>query len=243
MTVNLDGMQTQPPVVLEAVGLHKSYGAREALRDVSVAVRAGERVACIGPNGAGKTTLLTILAGIQRQDAGTVESRAGRAGWVPQALALYSKLSVAENLRLFARLEGVADLDATVERLLEQTGLRDRADERVERLSGGNRQRVNVAIGLLGDSPLLLMDEPSSALDARQRERLWQHIGALVGAGKTVVFATHILSEAERYADRVLVLADGERLFWGAPDDLEREVGAHRDLESAFVSFLRQRGH
>jgi ABC-2 type transport system ATP-binding protein len=236
-------MQTQPPVVLEAVGLRKSYGEREALREVSLEVRAGERIACIGPNGAGKTTLLTILAGIQRQDAGTVESTGARAGWVPQALALYSKLSVVENLRLFARLENVADVDATVDRLLEQTGLRDRADERVERLSGGNRQRVNVAIGLLGDSPLLLMDEPSSALDARQRERLWQHIDALVGAGKTVVFATHILSEAERYADRVLVLADGERLFWGPPDALEREVGGRRDLESAFVAFLRQRGH
>jgi ABC-2 type transport system ATP-binding protein len=236
-------MQTQPPVVLEAVGLRKSYGEREALREVSLEVRAGERIACIGPNGAGKTTLLTILAGIQRQDAGTVQSTGARAGWVPQALALYSKLSVVENLRLFARLENVADVDATVDRLLEQTGLRDRADERVERLSGGNRQRVNVAIGLLGDSPLLLMDEPSSALDARQRERLWQHIDALVGAGKTVVFATHILSEAERYADRVLVLADGELLFTGTPAELERAVGDAQDFESAFVRFLHERGH
>src|SRR3954471_19538905 len=100
-------MQTQPPVVLEAVGLHKVYGAREALRDVSIEARAGERVACIGPNGAGKTTLLTILAGILPADGGTVQSTGGRAGWVPQALALYSKLTVAENLRLFASLERV----------------------------------------------------------------------------------------------------------------------------------------
>ena len=98
-------MQTQPPVVLEAVGLHKTYGTHEALHDVSIEARAGERVACIGPNGAGKTTLLTILAGIQTADAGTVTSAPGRAGWVPQALALYPKLTVAENLRLFARLE------------------------------------------------------------------------------------------------------------------------------------------
>ena len=236
-------MQTQPPVVLEAVGLRKSFGDRVALRDVSIEARAGERVACIGPNGAGKTTLLTILAGIQPADAGTVASAPGRAGWVPQALALYSKLTVTENLRLFAQLERAADVDATVERMLEQTGLRDRADERVERLSGGNRQRVNVAIGLLGDPPVLLMDEPSAALDARQRERLWRHIDALAGAGKTVVYATHTLSEAERYSDRVLVLADGERLFWGAPSELESEVGGGGDLESAFVAFLRERGH
>jgi ABC-2 type transport system ATP-binding protein len=236
-------MQTQPPVVLEAVGLHKVYGAREALRDVSIEARAGERVACIGPNGAGKTTLLTILAGILPADGGTVKSTAGRAGWVPQGLALYSKLTVAENLRLFASLERVPDVDATVARMLEHSGLSERADERVERLSGGNRQRVNVAIGLLADPAVLLMDEPSSALDPRQRARLWEHIQGLAGAGKTVVYATHTISEAERYADRILVLADGERLFWGAPAELALEVGKDGDLESSFVAFLRQRGH
>jgi ABC-2 type transport system ATP-binding protein len=236
-------MQTQPPVVLEAVGLHKYYGARAALRDVSIEARAGERVACIGPNGAGKTTLLTILAGIQPADDGTVRDMSGRAGWVPQALALYSKLTVTENLRLFARLERAHDVEPTVDRMLEQTGLRDRAHDRVDRLSGGNRQRVNVAIGLVGDPPVLLMDEPSAALDPRQRERLWRHIDALTGAGKTVVYATHTMSEAERYADRVLVLADGERLFWGTPAELAGEVGRAADLESAFVEFLRQRGH
>ena len=236
-------MQTQPPVVLEAVGLHKRYDTQEALRDVSLEARAGERIACIGPNGAGKTTLLTILAGIQDPDRGQVTAGGGRAGWVPQALALYSKLTVAENLRLFARLEGVPDVEATVARMLEQSGLRDRADERVERLSGGNRQRVNVAIGLLPDPPVLLMDEPSSALDPRQRERLWEHIDARAGAGTTVVYATHTISEAERYADRVLVLADGERLFWGRPAELAHEVGGGGDLESAFVAFLHQKGH
>jgi ABC-2 type transport system ATP-binding protein len=236
-------MQTQPPVVLEAVGLHKSYGPQQALRGVSVEARAGERVACIGPNGAGKTTLLTILAGIQPADAGTVSSSDGRVGWVPQALSLYTRLTVAENLRLFARLERVADVEETVVRMLAQTGLGDRADERVERLSSGNRQRVNVAIGLLSDPPVLLMDEPSAALDPRQRERLWEHIDALAGAGTTVLYATHTLSEAERYADRVLVLADGERLFWGAPGELARKVGGGGDLESSFVAFLRQEGH
>ena len=249
-------MQTQPPVVLEAEGLCKSYGTQQALRDVAIEARAGERVACIGPNGAGKTTLLTILAGIQAADAGTITGTSGRAGWVPQALALYSKLTVAENLRLFARLERVTDVEATVERMLDQAGLRDRADERVERLSGGNRQRVNVAIGLLPDPPVLLMDEPSAALDPRQRERLWEHIEGLAGAGKTVVYATHTLSEAEHYADRVMVLADGERLFWGPPAELARQVAppapdsagglpptGPMDLESAFVAFLRQRGH
>jgi ABC-2 type transport system ATP-binding protein len=244
---NLAVMRTDAPPLLEAVELRKSYGGREALKGVSLEAREGELIACIGPNGAGKTTLLTILANIQRPDSGAV-STDGDVGWVPQQPALYSKLSVAENLRLFARLDGVDDVDAAVARMLAETGLADRADEQVGRLSGGNRQRVNVAIGLLAAPPVLLLDEPSTALDPRQRERLWQFIGALAERGTSVVYSTHVVSEAERYATRVLVLADGERLFWGTPAELERLVDSNGgdgrgDFETAFVSFLRQRGH
>ena len=148
--------------------------------------------------------------------------RAPRAavGWVPQQPALYSKLSVAENLRLFARLEKLADPASAVEPMLEQTGLEDRADEEVGRLSGGNQQRVNIAIGLLCEPPVLLLDEPSASLDPRQRERLWEFIGGLAGRGTTVVFSTHNVAEAERYAGRVLVLVDGELLFTGTPAEL-----------------------
>src|SRR5512134_3847381 len=127
-------MVPPPPVVLAAEGVHKSYGAQLALKGVSLEARAGERVACIGPNGAGKTTLLTILAGIQPPDAGTVRAQ-GDAGWVPQTPALYDRLTAAENLRLFARLEHIADADAAVARMLDQTGLRERADDRVGELS------------------------------------------------------------------------------------------------------------
>src|SRR5688500_15303732 len=117
-------MHPPPPVVLAAEGLHKRYGSREALKDVSLEAHAGERVACIGPNGAGKTTLLTMLAGIQRADAGSVRID-GRAGWVPQSPAVYDRLTVAENLRLFARLERAADVEDTVAQMLGQTGLRE----------------------------------------------------------------------------------------------------------------------
>jgi ABC-2 type transport system ATP-binding protein len=235
-------MHASAPVVLAAEGVSKSYGSRAALKDVSLEAAAGERVACIGPNGAGKTTLLTILAGIQPPDAGTLRTT-GRAGWVPQTPAIYDKLTAAENLRLFARLERVAEVEESVERMLFQTGLFDRAKDQVSRLSGGNRQRLNVAIGLLSSPPVLLMDEPSAALDPRQRARLWEYLAGLSDDGTTVVFATHTVSEAERYADRVLVLADGEALFWGAPQELQEQVAGHGDLESAFVTFLRERGH
>jgi ABC-2 type transport system ATP-binding protein len=229
---------------LAARSLSKRFGARTALREVSFELYAGELVAVIGPNGAGKTTLLSMLAGVLRPSAGEITRSPREIGWVPQQPALYSKLSVAENLRLFARLEKLADPEAAVRRMLAQTDLEDRADEEVGRLSGGNQQRVNIAIGLLCEPAALLLDEPSASLDPRQRERLWEFIGGLAHRGTTVVYSTHNVPEAERYGDRVLVLVDGELLFTGTPAELERTVGGDgRDFERSFVRFLRERGH
>jgi len=223
--------------------LRKEFDGRQALRGVSFEAAPGELLAVIGPNGAGKTTLLTILAGIRRADGGSV-SVPGNVGWVPQQAALYRRLTVEENLRLFARLEGVDDVDAAVDRMLEQTGLRERASDQVASLSGGNQQRVNIAIGLLSSPAVLLLDEPSTGLDPRQRERLWEFVLELAGGGTTVIYSTHHLAEAERYGDRLLVLADGERVFDGTSDDLHAAVsGPERDFEAAFVAFLRERGH
>jgi ABC-2 type transport system ATP-binding protein len=229
---------------LRADSLQKRFGERVALRGTSFDVEGGELVAVIGPNGAGKTTLLSILAGILPPDAGSVELPAGDVGWVPQQPAVYSKLSVAENLRLFARLERVADPEGAVARMLAQADLDERADDEVATLSGGNRQRVNIAVGLIADPAVLLLDEPSTALDPRQRERLWEFVGGLTERGTSIVYSTHIVQEAERYADRVLVLADGELIFTGTPRELEEESGASGvDFEAAFVRFLHERGH
>ena len=151
---------------------------------------------------------------------------------MPQQPAIYSKLSVAENLRLFARLEKLADPDAAVEQMLDQTELRDRSRDEVGRLSGGNQQRLNVAIGLLCEPAALLLDEPTSSLDPRQRERLWGFIGGLAGRGTTVAYSTHNVAEAERYADRVLVLADGELLFAGARPSSSAPSGSARATSS-----------
>jgi len=233
-----------PAAALTARGLTKHYGERAAVRDVGFAVAPGELVAVIGPNGAGKTTLLSVLGGILAPDAGSVELPPGGVGWVPQQPAVYGKLSVEENLRLFARLEKVPDVDAVVARMLDQADLADRAGDELGTLSGGNRQRVNIAVGLLADPAVLLLDEPSSSLDPRQRERLWEFIGALTGRGTSVIYSTHNVVEAERSADRVLVLADGELIFTGTPRSLEAEVGASDlDFEAAFVRFLHEQGH
>jgi ABC-2 type transport system ATP-binding protein len=232
-----------------ARGLTKRFGDREALRGVSFGADPGELVAVIGPNGAGKTTLLSILAGIQAADGGEVETGAGAVGWVPQQAALYRRLTVEENLLLFARLEKHSDPRASVEEMLELTGLGERRGEIVARLSGGNQQRINIAIGLLSRPRVLLLDEPSVGLDPRQRARLWEFVAALAVRGTTVIFSTHDIQEAERYGNRMLVLADGEALFDGPADALREVVrteapeAADRDFETAFVAYLQHRGH
>jgi ABC-2 type transport system ATP-binding protein len=240
-------------VVIEGRGLHKRFGAQVALRGVSFEAHLGELLAVIGPNGAGKTTLLSILAGIWRSDEGTVSRAPGEIGWIPQQAALYRRLTVEENLRLFAHLEGVPDVSARVEEMLAQTALQGRRHDQVGTLSGGNQQRINIAIGLLSHPAVLLLDEPSAGLDPRQRERLWEFVLGLAGGGTTVIFSTHNIQEAERYGGRLLVLADGERLFDGSPRELHRAVEAEAaagaaaaaadDFEAAFVAFLHQRGH
>jgi ABC-2 type transport system ATP-binding protein len=234
---------------VQARGLVKTYGDREALKGVDLVADAGELVAVIGPNGAGKTTLLSILAGILKPDAGELDVDGGTVGWVPQQAALYRRLTVEENLLLFARLEGHDDPHASTAEMLELSGLRERRAEIVARLSGGNQQRINIAIGLLSRPLVLLLDEPSVGLDPRQRARLWEFVSGLAGRGTTVIFSTHDIQEAERYGQRLLVLADGESLFDGSAEALREAVrseapeAADRDFETAFVAYLQHRGH
>jgi ABC-2 type transport system ATP-binding protein len=244
----------QPPaaaadVVLEARDLRKSFGDREALRRVSFTARRGELLAIIGPNGAGKTTLLSIIAGIQPPDGGSVSRTPAEIGWVPQQAALYRRLSVEENLRLFAELERIEDREATVDELLDRVDLAHRRGDQVSTLSGGNQQRVNIAIGLLSRPAVLLLDEPTTGLDPRSREQLWEFLTGLAAEGTTVIFSTHNIAEAERYGQRLLVIADGEALFYGTVAELHEAepvpegASTERDFERAFIDFLAARGH
>jgi ABC-2 type transport system ATP-binding protein len=226
---------------LRVSGLSKRYGELTALHEVSFQAAGGELVAILGPNGAGKTTLLSLIAGAQRPSAGSVEVAGDSVGWAPQQPALYGKLTVAENLELFARLEGVTDPTAAVGSMLEQTGLAERAGEQVAKLSGGNRQRVNVAIGLIGRPRLLALDEPTASLDPAQRERLWSFLAALRRQGCTVVLSTHDAGEAERHADRLLVLDGGSLAFEGTAAALIERSGTQGEgLEPALIAFLER---
>lgn len=220
--------------VLAGSGLTRRFGDRIAVNDVSFAVEPGEAIAIVGPNGAGKTTLLSMIAGVQDPDAGDLQTPDARVGWVPQRAAVYGKLTVRENLDLFATFEEIEDRDAAVERTLERIGLADRADERAEGLSGGMRQRVSIGIGLIADPPVLLLDEPTAALDPLQRRRLWELLGGLAADGIAIVYSSHAANEVQNHADRVLVMDGGKLVYDGSP----AAIGTDADFENAFVDFL-----
>jgi len=195
---------TQP--LLRAAGIARRYGDVEALAPTDFALEPGETVALVGPNGAGKSTLLAMLAGALEPTQGIVEASVP-VGWVPQRPALYSRLSARENLELFARLEGVSDARGAATRLLERFSLPPEERPSGE-LSVGNRQRLNVALSLLAEPRVLLLDEPTASLDPGQRRRVWEIVNALRDAGGAVCFATQNLEEVE-HAERVLVLEHG----------------------------------
>ena len=186
---------------------------KEAAREL----RTGKVVALVGPNGAGKSTLLALLAGALEPSEGAVERGEDvRIGWAPQRPAFYGRLTPRENLELFARLEGEADPVAASTRLLRAFELPD-TGRAAAALSVGNRQRLNLALALLGSPRVLLLDEPTASLDAGQRRRLWEMV-----KGGTVVFSTQNLEEIGLYASRVVVLQRGRVTFDGAVDEYER---------------------
>jgi len=204
-------------VILRARGVARRFGRDLALAPTDLVVAAGEVVALVGPNGAGKSTLLALLAGALEPSEGTVERADGvRIGWAPQRPAFYGRLTPRENLELFARLEGEAEPAAAAARLLGAFELPDRGRSSGD-LSVGNRQRLNLAIALLGSPRVLLLDEPTAALDPTQRERLWERVAAVRDLGGAVVFATQNLEELADHADRVVKLDDGRLVFDGAP--------------------------
>jgi ABC-2 type transport system ATP-binding protein len=197
--------------LLAGRGVGRRFGAHVALEPTDIEVGPGEALALVGPNGAGKSTLLAILAGALAPSEGTVERAEGvRAGWMPQRPAHYGRLSPRQNLDLFARLERAGDPDELLSRLELPTD-----DRPAVTLSVGNRQRLDLAISLLPDPQVLLLDEPTAALDPRQRRRLWETARAVRDSGGAVVLVTQNLEDLEHVADRVAALLAGRVIFDG----------------------------
>ena len=222
--------------------VYKRLGTRAALAGVALAVEAGQIVGLLGPNGAGKSTLLRCASGRFRPDRGSVllhgqdpaRRRARRRlGLVPQDLALFGRLTVRENLEIFARLLRVpwGDVEERVRRALERADLLDRARQPVETLSGGMRRRLNLVASLLHEPDVLLLDEPTTGVDARALERIEAVLGAECARGTAVLLATHDLELAERLATRVVMIRQGTVRAEGVPAALiEREFGERMNV-------------
>ncbi len=222
-----------PPIVVTE--LRKSYGDLRAVDGVSLTVEAGEFFGILGPNGAGKTTTLEIIEGLRQPDSGSVRlfgespwprrpALLPRIGVQLQASSFFDRLTAREQLRTFASLYGAPA--AAADEMLETVGLADRADTRTDRLSGGQIQRLSIALALVHAPELVFLDEPTAALDPQARRNLWDLLRAVNADGRTVVLTTHYLDEAEALCDRVAIMDHGRILEAGPPAALVRGLRA-----------------
>jgi ABC-2 type transport system ATP-binding protein len=236
---------TTEAIVVEDI--RKSYGELKAVDGVSFTVAEGEFFGILGPNGAGKTTTLEIVEGLRVPDGGSVRllgenpfprnvKLLPRIGVQLQASAFFEKLTAREQLETFASLYGVDAV--TAGEMLELVGLTDKADTREDKLSGGQRQRLSIACALVHDPDVVFLDEPTAALDPQARRNLWDVLRAIQERGKTIVYTTHYLDEAEILCDRVAIMDHGRILAMDPPATLVRGLDAptHVILERGSLS-------
>ena len=229
--------------MLQVIGLRKAYGGLVAVDDVSFDIATGESVGLLGPNGAGKSTTVSMIAGLLAPDSGQVkidgEIMSGetsplkrKIGLVPQDLALYEELTATANLKLFASLYGIDGARATrvIAEALELVGLSDRAKDRVGTFSGGMKRRLNLAAALLHDPDMLLLDEPTVGVDPQSRNAIFDNLETLKARGKTLVYTTHYMEEAERLCDRIVVIDHGKVIANDTLAGLYRRLPASNKL-------------
>ena len=231
--------------ILEVANLSKSYGDRQAVREVSFDIGAGEIFGLLGPNGAGKTTTIGMLASIIPASQGEVRIT-GRAaagarnklGLVPQKLCLYPSLTAEEHLTFFGRMYGLArvDLRERVEYLLDLAGLGARRGDRVATYSGGMQRRLNLACGLVHEPELLLLDEPTVGVDPQTRERIFAAVEQLAARGMAIIYTTHYMEEAERLCHRLAIMDEGRFIAEGTVEELARLTGEGGSVVVAFGS-------
>lgn len=236
-----------PVVTFENV--RKVYGAVTAVNGLSLELRPGETVALLGPNGAGKSTSLDMLLALRKPTSGTIRVfgsapgdvvRTGRIGAMLQSGGLMSEVTVRELVTLVA---GFHPRPLPVEQTLRRAGIAALADRRVERLSGGESQRLRFALAIAGECDLIVLDEPTTSMDVESRQAFWSNMKAEVAEGRTLLFATHYLEEADQAADRILVINKGRLLADGTPAEIKERAGAKRisfRLDRVDETFLLQ---
>jgi ABC-2 type transport system ATP-binding protein len=212
----------------------KAYGGVRAVDGLSLELRAGETVALLGPNGAGKSTSVEMLLGLRPPDSGTIRVlgadpyhavKAGRVGAMLQSGGLMPEVTVAELLTFVA---GLHPRPVPVQQTLEAAGIAGLAGRRVDRLSGGQAQRVRFALAIAGECDLIVLDEPTAAMDVETRRSFWASMKSEAARGRTVLFATHYLEEADQAADRILVISNGHLIADGTPAEIKAKAGAKR---------------
>jgi ABC-2 type transport system ATP-binding protein len=241
-------VESSSPAAVVVEHLRVLRGAREVLPDLSLTVPRGQVVGLLGPSGSGKTTLLRSIVGVQVVAGGSVEvlglaagspELRARVGYMTQDPSVYPDLSVRQNLSYFGRLVG-AD-EAAVEHTLAALDLVGQADQRVDRLSGGQRSRVSLGAALVGSPQLLVLDEPTVGLDPVLRRNLWDFFHRLADGGATLLISSHVMDEASR-CDRLLLLRDGRILADETPQGLLERTGAV-DGEQAFLALIEAQAH
>jgi lipooligosaccharide transport system ATP-binding protein len=234
-------------VLVRARGLRKSYGQLEAVRGIDVDVRRGELFGFLGPNGAGKSTTMRMVGTVTPRSGGELsvlgrepdrDARAikARLGVVPQEDTLDTELTVAQNLHVYGRYFGLSrnEIERRSSELLEFVQLADRADARVEALSGGMKRRLTVARGLINEPELVLLDEPTTGLDPQARHVLWDRLAQLRERGVTLILTTHYMDEAEQLCDRLVIINEGRIIAEGSPRELIAEHVARDVVELRF---------
>ncbi len=234
-------------------GLTKSYGDVTAVDGLTLSVSEAEVFGLLGPNGSGKTTTINCLTGLLTPTKGKIEAggfdvqtmgqEARRImGVSPQETAVYPYLTGRENVRLFGELYSVSktSLDAKVDYALEKVGLMEDAGRRVAKYSGGMKRRVSIAMALVTDPKIVLLDEPTVGMDPVSRRAVWDFILELRDQGKTIVLTTHYMEEAEELCDRVGIIDHGRLIALGTPEELKAEHGG-RDLEEVFIQLTGRR--
>jgi ABC-2 type transport system ATP-binding protein len=240
--------------MLNVKALRKTFGTIVAVDDVSFSIAGGQLVGLLGPNGAGKTTTVSMIAGLLTPDrgevlvagrrlAGDTDPSKRKIGLVPQDLALYDELTAHDNLRFFGALYDLsgAALDAAIRAALDLVGLADRLGDRVKTFSGGMKRRLNLAAGLLHDPDILLLDEPTVGVDPQSRNAIFENLRTLKARGKALLYTTHYMEEAERLADRVVVIDHGKVIADDTLVGLQRLVpaaigGGQATLETVFLT-------
>jgi ABC-2 type transport system ATP-binding protein len=233
------GRHGAPVVSFENVSKH--YGKLHAVDGLSLDLRPGETVALLGPNGAGKSTSLDMLLALRRPTSGTIKMfgsdpyhavKSGRVGAMLQSGGLMPEVTVRELVELITKLHPNPEPVMTT---MKRAGITQFADQRVDKLSGGQTQRVRFALAICGKSELIVLDEPTAAMDVESRRLFWDSMKEEVAAGRTLLFATHYLEEADHAADRILVINRGRLLADGTPAEIKARAGAKR------ISFRLQR--